>query len=119
MPGVVMVAGDPANHQNFLKAYIGAGEVDSPAGRLTARTENGDIEVLEPSAARDLVGLPVKASGEGLTLNAMRFTVADLAQTEAVFRQHEVACQRCGGRLIVPPEEAFGATLIFEAAKVG
>ena len=119
VPGVVMVASDPANHQNFLKAYIGAGEVDSPAGRLTARTENGDIEVLEPSAARDLVGLPVKASGEGLTLNAMRFTVADLAQTEASFRQHEIACQRRGERLIVPPEEAFGATLIFEAAKMG
>ena len=67
----------------------------------------------------NLFGLPVKASGEGLTLNAMRFTVADLAQTEALFRQHEIACQRRGERLIVPPEEAFGATLIFEAAKVG
>jgi hypothetical protein len=119
VPGVAMVASDPADHHNFLKAYIGVGEVDSRAGRLIARTENGDIEILEPSAARDLFGLPVKTSGEGLTLNAMRFTVADLAQTEASFRQHEVACQRRGERLIVPPEEAFGATLIFEAAKVG
>ena len=118
-PGVVMVARDPANHQNFLKAYIGAGEVDTRAGRLTAHTENGDIDILEPSAVRDLFGLPVKASGKGLTLNAMRFTVADLGQTETLHRQNGLAVQRHGEKLIVPPNEAFGATLIFEAAKVG
>jgi hypothetical protein len=116
VPGVVMIANDPARHQDSLKAYIGAGEVTSGPAGVTARTENGEIEILEPSAARDLLGFPVKASGDGLTLNAMRFAVADLGQTEALHRQNRLAVRRHGEKLMVPPDEAFGATLIFEAA---
>jgi glyoxalase-like protein len=115
--GVVMVANEPASHREFLKAYSGEDEVlSSPAG-ITARTENGDIDLLSPSAARDLLGLQVKASGEGITLNAMRFSVTDLTQTETLHRRTGLAVRRLGERLILPPEVAFGATLIFEAAK--
>jgi hypothetical protein len=116
--GVVMLADDPASHRDFLKAYIGQGEVTSSAAGITAHTENGDIEIMAPSVARDLLGFPVKASGEGITLNAMRFAVADMARTEALHRQNGLAVRRHGGRLIVPPDVAFGATLIFEAAEL-
>jgi hypothetical protein len=119
VPGVVMVAEHPAHHRDFLRAYIGAGEVAPWDGGIVAHTENGNIEILEPSAVVDLVGFPVKASGQGLTLNAMRFAVADLAGTEALHRQNGLAVRRHWERLIVPPDEAFGATLIFEAAKEG
>ena len=114
--GVVMVANHPASHQDFLKAYTGLSEVASSGAGLAARTDNGDIEIIQPSAARDLFGISA-AGGEGITLNAMRFAVADLAKTEALHRQNGIAVQRHGERLIVPPEDAFGATLIFEAAK--
>jgi hypothetical protein len=116
-PGIVMVANDPASHRAFLEAYIGQGELASTAAGITAHTENGDIDILAPPAARDLLGLPVKASGEGIALDAMRFAVADLAQTETLHRQNGLAVKRHGERLIVPPDVAFGATLIFEAAK--
>jgi Glyoxalase-like domain len=113
--GVVMVANDAARYLGFLKAYTGAGEAVLGQAGATVRTENGDIEILEPSAARDLFAFPVKASADGLTLNAIRFAVADLGQTEALHRQNGLAVRRHGERLIVPPDEAFGATLIFEA----
>ena len=116
VPGIVLIANHPARHRDFLKAYTGD-EADSQVGGIVALTKNGEIEVLEPSALRDLFGTPVEASGEGITLNAMRFTVADLAQTEALHRRNGVAVRRHGERLIVPPDVAFGATLIFEAAK--
>ena len=112
--GVVMIANHPARHRDFLKAYTGAGEVASNAAGISVHTENGDVEVLEPSAARDLFGIPVKADGEAITLNAMRFAVADLAGTEALHRQNGFAVRRQGERLVLPPDEAFGATLIFE-----
>jgi hypothetical protein len=115
VPGVVMVADDPARHRDFLKAYIGTGEMRSAPAAVTARADNGDIEILAPSAARDLFAFPVKASGDGLTLNAVRFAVADLGQTEALQRQNGLTVRRHGERLIVQPDEAFGATLIFEA----
>ncbi len=117
VPGVVMIANDPASHRTFLKAYTGAAEITSGPDSETARTTNGDIEILTPSAARDLLGLTVRASGAGMTMNAIRFGVADLAETEALHRKNGLAIRRHGGRLILPPEEAFGATLIFEAAK--
>jgi hypothetical protein len=116
---VVMVADRPADHQSFLKSYTGAGEVASSAAGVSVHTENGHIEILEPSAARDRFGIAAKLNGDGITLNAMCFAVADLAQTEAFHRQRGLAVQRHGERLILPPNEAFGATLIFEAAKVG
>ena len=116
VPGVVMVANHPANYQGFLKAYTGARTVASNDG-VTAETENGDIDILDPSAARDLMGPLVKTSGEGITLNAMRFAVAELSQTEALHRQNGLVVRRHGERLVLPPEEGFGATLIFEAAK--
>ena len=115
VPGIVMTA-NPASHRNFLKAYAGA-EVTSDTAGVTAHTVNGDIEIVTPSGACDLLGFRVAADGEGITLNAMRFAVADLARTEALHRRNGVAVRRHGERLIVPPDVAFGATLIFEAAK--
>jgi len=112
--GVVMIANHPARHGEFLKAYTGAGEVTSKAVGISVHSENGDIEVMEPSAARDRFGIPVNADGEAITLNAMRFAVADLAATEALHRQNGVAAPRQGELLVVPPDDAFGATLIFE-----
>ena len=117
VPGVVMVANDPASHRDFLKAYTDVGEVSSCGTGVTARTENGDIEIATPSAARDLLDVPVEAHGDGITLNAMRFAVADLVRTEALHRQNGLVVRRQGERLILPPQEAFGATLIFEAGK--
>jgi hypothetical protein len=119
IPGVAMVADRPSNHRDFLQAYTGASDVSSSGAGVLARTENGDIEILGPHAAASQFDFPVKASGEGMTLDAIRVAVADLAMTEALHRQNGFAVLRHAGRLIVPPIEAFGATLIFEAAKVG
>ena len=119
VPGVVMLANAPASHRDFLKAYTGAAEVSSRGAGATAHTENGDIEILTPSSAHELLGVPVEAHGDGITLNAMRFAVPDLAQTQALHRQNGLATRRHGERLILPPTEAFGATLIFETKESG
>jgi Glyoxalase-like domain len=115
--GVVMVAGNPAAHQIFLNAFTGVGDLHSNPTGVRARSENGDIDILEPMAYRDQFGVSVEAIGEGMTLNAMRFAVADIAQTEALHRQNRMASQRLAGRLVLPPDLAHGATLIFETAK--
>jgi hypothetical protein len=117
VPEVTMVAGDPADHQTFLKAFTGVGELHSSSPAMTARTENGHIEILQPMAYRDQFGVAVEATGEGMTLNAIGFAVADIAQAEALHRQTGLASRRHAGRLIVPPDLAHGATLIFESAK--
>jgi hypothetical protein len=74
---------------------------------------------MEQVAFRDQFGVLPKVRGEGMTLNALRFVVADIAQTDAWHRANGIASRRHVGRLVVPPDLAHGATLIFEALKVG
>ena len=115
--GVVLVADNPTDHHIFLKAFTGISDLHSTSIGITARTENGDIEIMEVVSYQDQFGVAAEANGEGMTLNALRFEVADLAELEASLRQGGIAARRRVGRLIVPPDLAFGATLIFEGGK--
>jgi Glyoxalase-like domain len=117
VPGVVMVADNPTDHHIFLKAFTGVRDLHSSSIGITAPTENGDIEIIEPVSYRDQFGVSIAASGEGMTLNALRFEVADIAQAEILLRQAGITPHRHVGRLIVPPELALGATLVFESIK--
>jgi hypothetical protein len=117
--GVVMVADNPSDHHIFLEAYTGLRDLHSSSLGVKAQTEDGEIEIMEPVAFRDQFGIPVTASGEGMTMRAMRFEAADLGRVEAALRDGGVGFRHHVGRLVVPPDEAFGATLIFEPAKVG
>ena len=114
--GVTIVADNPADHGIFLKAFTGVGDLYSSSIGVNAHTENGDIDILEQAAFRDRFGVSPDVKGEGMTLGAMRFAVADIAQAETLHRQNGIASQRYGGRLVVPPHVAHGATLIFETA---
>jgi hypothetical protein len=117
--GAVMVAENPADHHIFLKAFSGMSDLHSSSIGIKARTGNGDIEIMEQVAFRDQFGVSPTVEGEGMTLNALRFELADIARAEALHRQNGIASQRHVGRLVVPPEAGCGATLIFEAPKVG
>jgi hypothetical protein len=121
MPGVALVADNPTDHHIFLKSFTGLRDLHSNSLGIKAVTENGDVEIMEAVAFRDRSGVAITADGAGMTLNALRFAVADIATVEALHREGEIASYRqpCGdnSRLVVTPELAFGATLIFEAAK--
>jgi len=116
IPGVVMVADNPTDHHIFLKGFIGASDLHSSSLGITARTENGDIEIMSPIAFRDQFGVAPVVSGEGMTLNAIRFAVADIGRAETTLAAGGIVPQPHVGRLVVPPDAAFGATLIFQAA---
>jgi hypothetical protein len=116
VPGAVMVADNPTDHHIFLKALTGVQDLHSSSIGIRAGTENGDIDIMEQVAFRDQFGILPDVKGEGMTLNALRLEVADIVQAEALQRQSGIASRRHAGRLIVPPDVACGATLIFETA---
>jgi catechol 2,3-dioxygenase-like lactoylglutathione lyase family enzyme len=116
IPAVVMVADNPTDHHIFLKGFTGISDLHSSSLGITARTENGDIEIMSPIAFRDQFGVAPEVSGEGMTLNAIRFAVADIGRAKATLVSGGTTPQQHVGRLVVPPEAAFGATLIFEGA---
>jgi len=107
-----------ANGANTVPGVAMVADNSSSIG-VRARTENGDIEIMELVAFFDQFGLSRNVGGEEMTLNGLRFEVADIAQTEALHRQNGIGSQRHVGRLVVPPHAAYGATLIFETAKEG
>jgi hypothetical protein len=114
--GAALIADNPAGHQAFLKSFTGVDELNLSAIGVTAHTENGDIEILEPKSFRNQSGFSSGVKGQGMAFGAMRFAVANIAQAEAVHSQNGIASLRHGGRLVVPPDIAYGATLIFETA---
>jgi hypothetical protein len=116
VPGVAMVADNPTDHHIFLKAFTGVSDLHSSSIGIKARTENGDVEIMEPVSFRDQFGISPAVEGEGMTLNALSFEVGDIARIEALHRQSGIASQRHMGRLIVPPDVSYGATLIFKTA---
>jgi hypothetical protein len=115
--GAVMVADNPTDHHIFLKAFTGVQDLHSTSIGVRARTENGDIEIVEQVAFRDRFGILPDVKGEGMTLNAMRLAVTDIAPAETWHRQNAIASQLHAGRLVIPPHVAHGATLIFETVK--
>jgi hypothetical protein len=119
VPGVAMVANHPADHHIFLQAFSGVNDLHASSTGVKARTENGDVEIIEQVAFRDRFGVSPAVGGAGMTLNGLRFVVANVAQAEALHRRNGIASRRHVGRLVVPPEVAHGATLIFEAAEEG
>jgi hypothetical protein len=117
VPGVAMVAENPADHHIFLKAFTGVRDLHASSIGIKARTERGDIEIMEEVAFRDQFGVSPAVEGEGMTLNGLRFEITDIAQAEALHRQGGISSQRRVGRLVIPPDVAHGATLVFETAK--
>jgi len=119
MRGVVMVAENPSDHHVFLKSFSGVSDLHSSSLGIKATTAHGEIEIIEPIAFRDRFGVTAEVRGEGMTLNAMRFAVVDIAQAESILAGAGIKAERHLGRLVIRPELAYGATLIFEGAKVG
>ena len=116
--GVVLIADNPTDHHIFLSALTGERELHSTSAGIGARTPRGDIEIIEPVAFRDRFGVNVTAEGEGMTFAGLRLGVARLDAAESSLSGSGVAFHRQLGALVVAPDTAFGATLIFEPPSV-
>ncbi len=114
--GAVLVADNPTDHHIFLNGFTGVRELRASSMGVTAPTPRGDVEIIEAVAFRDQFGLTPKIEGEGASLKGLRLAVPSIDSVERLLRDNEIASHRHLGRLVVPPEAAFGATLIFDAS---
>ncbi len=110
----IMVADNPTDHHIFLSAFTGVRMVHSSSLGIASVTPNGEAEIMEATGFHDQVGVAPKIEGGGATFNGLRLVVKDVAATERLLKQNDIACHRHVGRVIVPPDVAFGATLIFD-----
>lgn len=112
--GAVLVADNPTDHHIFLGGLTGVRELHSSSLGLKAETPRGDVEILESTAFHDQFGVTPKVERKGATLEGLRLAAPDLDAVERIFKANNIASHRHIGRLVVKPEAAFGATLIFE-----
>jgi hypothetical protein len=118
--GVVLVAENPAAHGAFLSGVTG--QRDMLATSLGIDLEVADeqsLEILTEAAFIQKFGVglldrPVRSTHVG----AIRIAVSDLGACAEIFEDNGVPHQVFGHRLLVPPQNAFGVALAFEAETV-
>jgi hypothetical protein len=113
--GIVMVAENPADHHVFLKAFSGVTDLKSTSSGITIETPRGEIQVMDPSAYTAHFAVAPPDTSQGARLAALRFAVRDMAALRSALEKGGTAAVGHMGKLVVPPQEAFGATLAFEA----
>lgn len=113
--GAVLIADNPTDHHIFLGAYTGLRDLHSSSIGIAAQTARGEIEIVEPVSFRDRFGVRSAPDGEGASFAALRIAVDGLDALHGRLRENGIECEsRVGGVLVVPPQAAFGATLVFE-----
>lgn len=114
--GVVMVADNPSDHHIFLSAFAGERELQSSSAGVMVTTPRGDIQVMTPAAFADHFGVDAPDVADSARLAALRLVSSDLQATKRSLASGSIASVTRMDRLIVPPGQALGATLVFEAA---
>lgn len=114
--GVVLSAERPGDHARFLSAYAGVAELKGEGATVAADTSRGSIAVMTPSDYRDEFGVAAPPVKQGGRLAALRLAVDDLARTRATVAAGGVGFTTTADRVVVTPESALGATIVFEQA---
>jgi catechol 2,3-dioxygenase-like lactoylglutathione lyase family enzyme len=112
--GVTMVAENPGDHRSFLSAFSGISEVKQNPGGIAVVTRRGEIRVVSPSAYRSLVGTEPPSLARGARLAAICFSVRDMAGLTSAFAKAGIRALEHEGCLVVPPDVAYGGTLVFK-----
>uniref|UniRef100_Q07NE6 Glyoxalase-like domain-containing protein n=1 Tax=Rhodopseudomonas palustris (strain BisA53) TaxID=316055 RepID=Q07NE6_RHOP5 len=110
---VMLVADNPSDHHIFLGALTDVRDLHSSSLGVAARTTGGAVEILEPVTFHDEFGVSLEAEGQGMAFAGLRIAVDDIDATAALLQAAGVGFAHRGGRLVLPPAEAFGATLVF------
>jgi catechol 2,3-dioxygenase-like lactoylglutathione lyase family enzyme len=112
--GVVMVGADPQAHGRFIESFSGLRARRDGADALSAVTPRGELTVMTPALFRATYGTEPPPTEQGARLAAMRFAVSDIAAAEDALATGEMAYAAGPDRIVVGPQPAMGATIVFE-----
>jgi catechol 2,3-dioxygenase-like lactoylglutathione lyase family enzyme len=109
----VIVAENPSDHHIFLSALTGERELHATSSGVTAHTPRGDLAIMDAAAFRSHFGVQPPDTARGARLAAICFTVRERAALSAALNAGPVPHSLHMGHVVVPPEAAMGATLVF------
>ena len=99
-----------------MSAFAGERDLLSSSAGITVTTPRGELQVVTPAAFSDLFGIAAPDVSEGGRLAALRLTSSDMNATQASLSSGAFSPIRRMARLVVPPDQALGAALVFETA---
>jgi hypothetical protein len=111
--GAVIVAENPSDHHIFLSAFTGERALNATSSGVTAHTPRGDLAIMDPAAFRSHFGVPAPDIGTGARLAAIRITVRAPEALVAALTAASVPHILHMGHVVVGPDDAMGATLVF------
>ncbi len=117
--GVVLVAQRPDAHRDFLRAFTGETAVLTTAAGISLGTPRGEIRGMLPAAFASEFGTAAPDTTRGARLAALCLAATDFAVTRAALQAGAINFVEMAQRLVVGPETALGATLVFECAATG
>ena len=110
-----MVAENPSDHHIFLSAFTGERALNATSSGITAPTPRGELAIMDPAAFRSHFGVPAPDIAVGARLGALRLTVRAPDTLVAALTAGEVPHILHMGHVVVGPDAAMGATLVFGA----
>jgi catechol 2,3-dioxygenase-like lactoylglutathione lyase family enzyme len=111
--GAVIVAENPSDHHIFLSAFTGERALNATSSGITAHTPRGDLTIMDPAAFRSHFGVAPPDIAGGARLAALRFTVSRHIAFIAALAAGSVPHVLHMGYVVVAPQDALGATLVF------
>ena len=107
---------DQRRKQFAEAAFAGERDIQASSTGITVPTPRGVIQVMDPAAFRIQFGVEPPDVAAGGRMAALRLTVHDCGAAVTALQAGGIAAQMRMGRIVVGPEVATGATLVFEPA---
>jgi len=111
LSGVCMVADEPSDHAEFMRAFTGIDEFSATSAGLRFETPRGEIDVLSDAAFNFDYGQMV--SGNKPRLAAFTVAIPDLDGLKARLSGETIAFQSYKDSVVVAASDAFGVVSRF------
>jgi catechol 2,3-dioxygenase-like lactoylglutathione lyase family enzyme len=111
--GTVIVAENPSDHHIFLSAFTGERALNATSSGITALTPRGELQIMDAAAFHSHFGVPAPDMAAGARLAALRFAIRERDALLAALDAGAVPYNLHMGHVVVAPETAMGATLVF------
>ena len=114
---ILMSESNPTDFQYFFQTYLNQREMDVDSFGMSFETTNTKISVLSPAGLKAFFGLDVNCHERGMKFEAAILSVKSISITAALLSKNGVIHHTMRDRLVVPPAEGQGTTMIFEEVK--
>lgn len=114
---ILMSESNPTDFQYFFQTYLNQREMDVDSFGMSFDATNSKISVLSPAGLKAFFGLDVECHERGMKFEAAVCAVTSVSKTAALLTKNGVAHHTMRDRVIVPPADGQGTTMIFEDVK--